>query len=475
MISFFRKLQDLIFKPHPIKEHSDKNGFIQTVEQNSFGESSAMSAEKEVHIPVPPISKPFYGLKNRIAYFGFSQRGQSHIDSGKPCQDRCFHAYIPESGILVVAIADGVGSCALSDLGADTAVHAAVEFVYKALRKQTTQGQQIDRTLVSSILRNAMQHAYDEVERKAQEYEQLLYSLQSTLTISIYDGTDLYFGHAGDDGIVVLTEERTLALATSRHKGEEVSSVYPLQNCGTWQFGMVPGVAAFVMATDGVLDAFVRSSFENERVYYPFLEPLFTAEYNDEEAVKRVGADLYAYMKGEEYRAVVTDDITVAVVMNNEKLPHCLPQFDSDAWKEDTRQYEEKVRNALYGHTLSDSKSLESDQNISDPPFSQGETNRNIPQEALRGHRTSRKNVPISPVPYRNVPQKNEKQCRSQNRNDAYTEKAPPIDNARRARKNRVLPMIITAVCALILILLLYTVMKILSFLLSLFCLIKIF
>ncbi len=482
MISFFKKLQNLTFKRPPFKGHDDENGFVQTTAQNGSGETADVT-DGEVHIPAPRGSKPFYGLKNnRIAYFGFSQRGQSHIDSGKPCQDRCFHAYIPESGTLVIAIADGVGSCALSDLGADTAVHAAVKFINKALREQAAQGQRIDPASASLILRNAMQYAYDQVERKANEHEQLLYSLQSTLTIAIYDGTDLYFAHAGDDGIVVLNEAGTLALATSRHKGEEASSVYPLQNTPTWQFGMVSSVAAFVMATDGVLDAFVKSSFENDRVYYPFIEPLLTTEYRNEDTVKQTGGDLFAYMKGKEYRAVVTDDITVAVVMNTEKLPHCLPQFDPDAWQEETRQYEEKVRTALYGKTDPEGKPSESDQNMSDLPFSHGNINRNIPKERNGqvpdcGYQTFPEKTPVLPASVRNVPRKRKKrkQYRSQNRNNPHTEKDSPADDARKSWGNLVLPMIITAFCVLILVLLLHIVMKTLRFLFSVLCLFSIF
>lgn len=309
-------------------------------------DASGSAEESEVTIPVPDVEAPFYGLKDNLAYFGFSQRGKSHIDSGTPCQDRCYSSYIPENKILIVAVADGVGSCALSDLGADTAVHSAVEYVHKEL--QQVDAKDLNRTLAGSVLRNALQYAYDQVELAAQAYEQLLYSLQSTLTVAIYNGTDLYFGHVGDDGIVVLTEEGTLAMATSRHKGEEASSVYPLQSKSVWQFGMVPNAVAFVVATDGVLDAFVRSSFEKNRVYYPFIEPVFTAAYENEKSVKRACADFFVYMSGDQYRAAVTDDLTIAVAMNIAKLPLCLPKFDLDAWNEETRRYEDKVRSALY-------------------------------------------------------------------------------------------------------------------------------
>lgn len=305
--------------------------------------------EENSGIPIPKLASPFYGLINQIAFFGFSQRGESHIKSETSCQDRCYSFTIPDKGIIIAAVADGVGSCALSDLGADIAVHTSVESISNEL--QSCKYECLDSIIAGSLLRNAFQIAYDQVEQTAKKYEQLVYSLQSTLTVAIYDGSDLYFGHAGDDGIVALTERGTLALATTRHKGEEASSVYPLQAKTTWQFGMVPNTVAFTMATDGVLDAFVRSSFENDRVYYPFLEPIFTAEYSSPKDVKQVCSDLYSYMKSKKYRSVVTDDLSIVAVMNLDKIPQCLPQFDLDAWNEETKGYEEKVRTALYDQT----------------------------------------------------------------------------------------------------------------------------
>lgn len=303
-------------------------------------------------IAVPPVEVPFCGLKNRIAYFGFSQRGQSHIESGAPCQDRCYSVFVPESGHLVMAIADGVGSCALSDLGARTAVQSVVHYIEIELKNRNQTG--LDGQAAGPILRNAMQFAYDEVEKAAVNYEQLLYSLQSTLTVAIYDGSNLYFGHAGDDGIVALKEDGTLALATTRHKGDEASSVYPLQGKTTWQFGMVPNTVAFVMATDGVLDAFVKSSYENDRVYYPFIEPIFKERYRSERDVEKMCASFFDYMNSQAYRASVTDDLTLTVAMNLNRLPNCLPAFDVDAWNEETRKYDEQRRNALYGAPAAD-------------------------------------------------------------------------------------------------------------------------
>lgn len=63
-----------------------------------------------------------------------------------------------------------------------------------------------------------MMCAYEAVRKEAEELEQLEYSFQSTLTLAIYDGSTLFFSHAGDDGIVAILEDGTMDLATVRKK-----------------------------------------------------------------------------------------------------------------------------------------------------------------------------------------------------------------------------------------------------------------
>lgn len=352
MLSFKKNRNNLNPDSVPQEHHPESDSNLEEHEEitaaPSVDDVEAGTEDTEVSIPVLSVPDPFFNLQDHIAYFGYSQRGKSHISSEAPCQDRCSSAYLPELGYLILAVADGVGSCALSDLGADTAVNSVVDYLKKELQKPNAA--KLNSHTAGSILRSAMQFAYEQVEQVAVTFEQLLYSLQSTLTVVIYDGSNLYFAHAGDDGIVALTEDGILAMATNRHKGEDASSVYPLQEKSTWEFGMVPNTVAFVLATDGVLDAFVSNSFEKNRVYYPFVEPIFTAKYQTAQDVGQMCKDFYTYMDSEKYRSAVTDDLTITVALNTKKVSRCLPKFDMDAWNEETKKYSEMRRNALYNH-----------------------------------------------------------------------------------------------------------------------------
>lgn len=314
-------------------------------------EASVAQAQPKEEFPslpdVPDVDSPVFDYCDSISFFCYSLRGSSHEKSGMPCQDRCFSKYVKPDGYLIIAIADGVGSCALSDLGAHVAVHTSVDFLAEKLSQLPKKDFTVEQ--IGQLLRKMMQITYDAVEKTAEDAQQLLFSLQSTLTVAIYDGRDLYFAHAGDDGIVALNTDGCLQLATVRHKGEEASSVYPLQSINTWQYGMFKNTAAFVLATDGVLDSFVSTAYENNRIYYPFIQQAFSAKITSAMDTKDICYEMFTQMQEPEFRNAVTDDLTIAVVTNQKKIHTCLPDFDQDHWDADTRRYKEARYQALYG------------------------------------------------------------------------------------------------------------------------------
>lgn len=296
-----------------------------------------------------PLLKPsticFVHEKSLSAY-NITQRGKSHIELGVRCQDRSGIRILSKKGIVISAIADGVGSCALSDIGADCAVNTSLDSLEAQL-------EQIEMPLTGNImgklLRIAMNEAYDSVKTKADELEVLMYALQSTLTIGVYDGDVLYVAHAGDDGVVALLQDGRYCMVTVRHKGDIESSVYPLQSKSTWQFGMTKNVVAYVMCTDGVLDGFVRNRYENERIYYPFIMSDFEGVLKSEIDVKNACEERSRILASEEYRNLVTDDLTYLAVKNNKHIEDMskFPEFDKQKWEDDTVKYTNEREQAL--------------------------------------------------------------------------------------------------------------------------------
>lgn len=291
--------------------------------------------------------------------FAVSLQGASHLqnDPPVPCQDYSDVCLMETEKLLVAAIADGVGSCPLSHWGAYTAVTTVLELTQKGL-KELAGGQALILDLQNDSMKKAlkciMEEAFDgaveTVENCADRAEppQAVFSLQSTLSLAIYDGTTLFHGHVGDDGIVVQTQDGKVFLATQRLKGEEASSVYPLQSGPKmWRFGATSGVTAFVMATDGVLDAFVARHTDafnvnyNNGVYYGFMEDAVYGLAKQEP--DEVLSQYKAYLLSDEYRESVTDDLTMVCAVSNEGIQKGIhPPFSEKIWRtieEESTQY----------------------------------------------------------------------------------------------------------------------------------------
>jgi len=293
-----------------------------------------------------------------LTCFNITQQGQSHTDRGIPCQDfSTVHRMIhPGTGreILIAAIADGVGACLYSHLGARTAVESAVLCLRGILEEAECAFFETDEAFTDA-LRCSFGCALDSVAELAALLKLPEGEFDSTLTVAVYDGEDLRYGHIGDDGIVVLYCDGTYEMITRRHKGEEVMFVMPLTEKEFWEFGRTRRkTAAFAMMTDGVLDHCVDGEAMHSRVYFPFLKPALAVPMFTEEDTATAKADWEEYLAGSgqypvNFRREVTDDITFAVIQNPDAVS-CLPdiKFDYEQWQEESRRRAEELNEILY-------------------------------------------------------------------------------------------------------------------------------
>ena len=211
---------------------------------------------------------------------------------------------------------------------------------------------------MKEIMVSAFRAAQEAVERLADEAEppQMVFSMQSTLTLAIYDGVCLYHGHAGDDGIVAQLPDGTVEMATRRMKGEEASSVYPLQSGEkAWSFGLVPEVSGFVMATDGVLDAFVQSHPDYyginycNGICYAFMEDAMQQLARpDGDAAGTAMEQYLTFMQSEEYTQQVTDDLTLVAAVSPALMAKSRqPDFSLEIWNTIAQESMNAKRRAL--------------------------------------------------------------------------------------------------------------------------------
>ena len=296
---------------------------------------------------VPPTQTGKTVSNDRYRAFGFSMQGKSHVNRNTPCQDNNDIRYISDLGVFIAGISDGVGSCPLSHWGSYIAVHTAMDEIEKRLLASKRTDFSTDDTAIYTDLVETFRIACSEVQNFAKAQNQPESAFHATLTVAIYDGKNLWCCHAGDDGLIGQFEDGFVKLITHRQKGEEASSVYPLQSGEShWQVCKVSSVehgklVGFIMATDGVLDAI---AFENpvysetpeccNGIYYPFMK---SAIYNkDQTGPCDPSLSLNEYqtmMSSDSYRKRVTDDLTLVSVVSVHALKQAkTPVFSDSAW-----------------------------------------------------------------------------------------------------------------------------------------------
>ena len=302
--------------------------------------------------PELDVQKPVCVFCNGLTGFGITQQGQSHIRNGNvPCQDSVEIRLLQAAPIILAAVADGVGECANSHYGSRTAVHAALDVLQNRLEALAGQAQFVFRNhgQMQQLMVEAFRVALKAVEDQAVLMEKAPDSFQSTLTVAVYDGAQLYIGHAGDDGLVALDTSGECKMLTRRHKGEASNSVYPLQARNMDFVAVDQEIAAFALMTDGVLDAVVGNEVFGNRVYYPFFRQLFEPELQHEQEVQALCRSADEMLAGKEYRERVSDDISLVVVVNQSLMKHCKkPHFDPESWNRQTEQITKQIEKQLY-------------------------------------------------------------------------------------------------------------------------------
>lgn len=291
-----------------------------------------------------------------LTHFSITQQGQRHIEKNLPCQDysASCRIYIEQFGcdLVLAAVSDGVGSCEFSQYGSEVAVTSLLSCIQSHFVEMVPE---MTDENIYGLFKYAFKYALEQVELTANEKKLPFLEFDSTLTGVIYDGQNVWFGHIGDDGLVVLYTDGTYEMISTRHKGEEVCTVFPLRNVELWQFGKASKVvASFVLMTDGVLDYCVDSIAMNNRVYFPFLEPALTVEMDSDEKANYQKNEWNEFFNGspiyaDNFREKVTDDISFVVVQNSDAVKE-LPEikFDFVQWEKDSVRRRNELDNALY-------------------------------------------------------------------------------------------------------------------------------
>ncbi len=194
--------------------------------------------------------------------YGFSVVGKSHIKKGICCQDsHCIKKL--ENGWIIAAVADGVGSAKNSHIGSKIAAETVVNFCEECMPW--------DYNLISikSMMRTAYNYAYKLIIKESERSEEPIESYDTTLSMVIYDGQRIIYGHSGDGAIIGLNTFGDYVVITRPQKGCDGVSVIPLRSGYTqWVIDSYDeDLASVILVTDGMLETicpYLLRDFDNK-------------------------------------------------------------------------------------------------------------------------------------------------------------------------------------------------------------------
>jgi len=253
-----------------------------------------------------------------IYVYGFSAEGSSHSNNRVGCQDANKFCSTG-NGWIVAAIADGVGSCKYSDVASSIAVEVSVRVCIDEIKKDG------DKCDLLKVIEKAFTQAEREIDNHSLSKNHLITDYDTTLSLVIYDGKHITYGHSGDGGIIGLTTEGDYVKITVPQKSEGFY-VIPLRagrdkwiiDCAKEEF------ASILLATDGVYDVFFPYLLKEQHVevYIPLIR--YFMDNNilkvSNKTIDTVGKERKDYLNSVACSSI-TDDKTVLVLINGDVLP----------------------------------------------------------------------------------------------------------------------------------------------------------
>jgi hypothetical protein len=182
----------------------------------------------------------------------------------------------------------------------------------------------------SDILRieeSAFEFAWNSVIEEASRNRRDIYQCDTTMTLGILVGGDLFYGHVGDSGMFALFDDGCIRPATAQQNDDE-GRVFPLRFTSMWEFGKAPGkVAAAILCTDGVWSMLHPKRPEGSKIKYSiplvdyYIDPGFIPRRcpdGQEESLQRWLNSEMRLINNEHAAEVNHDDITIAIMQDTD-------------------------------------------------------------------------------------------------------------------------------------------------------------
>lgn len=195
-----------------------------------------------------------------IIRYKTNHAGPYHIDKGIPCQDS-YALCVTEDGCEIAAVADGLGSAKYSKTGSQIAVDCATTYCKKFINRE------MSKDAILEVIKNAFIIADSKIIHQSEREENAVGEYDTTLCLVVYIDGNLYYGNAGDSGILGLAVSGDYIQVTKQQRDED-GYVYPLSfGENYWEFDSCKDtISAFLLMTDGVYEQVFPPIMANEEV-----------------------------------------------------------------------------------------------------------------------------------------------------------------------------------------------------------------
>ena len=261
--------------------------------------------------------------RSMIYTYSINLAGPSHIEQGAPCQDS-FFVKRNKQGIVIAAVADGLANGQHSEIGSYIAAYTASDYCADRIQKD------MDPDAVQETLKESFRQADNAVKQKATADNLDPNQYETTLCLAVYDGKNVYYGQAGDSGILVLLENGEYRAVTDQQRDEE-KRVFPLGwDTEKWEFGYVKEpVSAVLLMTDGVYELVCPLEAENERYIDAEVADRFIRSFDiTEQELAGLQEASRSYL--ENPPVVLDDDKTLLVLINTDRKPMLCAEKNAD-------------------------------------------------------------------------------------------------------------------------------------------------
>ena len=289
-----------------------------------------------------------------IYTYGVTQRGAYHVKHGTLCQDA--HKIVARTdGIVIAAVADGLGSQEHSDIASKIAADVSTAYCQKHITSSSTCEE------ICNVIEISFQLAQNAIEKKARSNEHGIEQYDTTLTLAVVIGDTLYYGHSGDSGIIVLTDAGLYEQVTEQQRDDE-GRVFPLFREDRWVFGRYEKkVASVLLATDGLFETLIPVCLKDDPVkihvrlarFFMDNRYLHIDKLGEGEVRSRINqfvADIPAEQVDDDKTVVVLVNTDVSYVLEPGKYADLPDVFE----REEERK--KKAKEELYPHLFRDKK-----------------------------------------------------------------------------------------------------------------------